>query len=594
MRYAVYLFIIHVFELNGSLRASPTTESPTLPPGSVAFGGYRDPTDSLIFCDRPWTYRKQAGADLVDVTDTQADNCLSIDDPDTRPYNHGSQEHNFPALSAVVQQTIPFGYTLDETRWCSYRQGKCGGTSTLYRPDAQTPDGSCATAVEVREAWGFCMKPATPTPAPVPVPASVGNNETFALAGFRDPADPLIECDQIWSYRESGGAEFPEVFPDPIDNCLPIDTYPPFFKTDPNVDYDYDPSDNDVLQAVPPGYEILPNRWCSIKRNVDVCGPTANSLYRPDATNAQGTCSLGETYRAWAFCVRPIGEAGGTLAPTQSPIPTPEPTTAAEQLPRAVQGFTPVGNDNVGVACDTNWFYRAEQGGSLIAADSDGCMSIENLATQPFRWATPDFPANSTAVGVVAGVSEIDYTRWCSHKQNTYGTGNNYYTNETSTVSGSATGPGQLMRAWGYCLKQVESQAPTPYPTSYPTTPTEPTEEPTALPTTQVPTQSPSPPQTSTPSRSPTTSTPTQQPTQAPSVRPTENLYDIGIYTSVGLIALVLVALASGYFTGATGVTGFITTEGAAKFQPIRTEEAFTLDLDIEEEVLQRALRRIA
>ena len=857
--------------------AAPTLTSPTAPPtlpeGSVAFGGYRDPTNELFYCDSLWTYRKEAGAALIDATSTEADNCLSIEDSETRPFNHGSQAHPFPATSTVVQQNIPPGYELDQTRWCSFRQGKCGGSSVLYRPDAQTPDGTCTTALEVREAWGFCMKPITPTAAPSTTPPDEGN-ETFALAGFRDPAKPLIECDETWSYRESGGEQFPEVFPDPVDNCLPIDTYQPFFKTDPNVDYDYDPSDNDVLQAIPPGYEILPDRWCSIKQNPGECGPTANSLYRPDATNAQGTCSLGETKRAWAFCVRPRGGAGGTQAPTPStpapsssspaedrsgiggfysspqacdtgwtyvktngndaypdadncmsieefppkqanspdfqpyntevvlntpvnqyvsgvrwcsvaqnacgknnarynrdigsgsetcsvgqmqrawvyclynitgnetafptasptpevtpkyplaiggyvdpaggpvecdenpqyrataedvaidagvdgtfsfdpddgqfpfinenneeyhdydetlskaeglppnsyisslrwcsikqticeglsntiyvreaeenpgasspasagrqrrawgfailpgvnpetrapttsPIPTPEPTTDAERVPRAVQGFTELGGDNVGVPCDTNWFYRAEQGGSLIAADSDGCMSIDNPATQPFRWATPDIAPDASAVATIGGITEVDYSRWCSRKQNTFGTGNNYYTNDTNTISGSATGPGQLMRAWGYCLKQVETGAPTPYPTSYPTTPT----EPIANPTTLSPSRSPTTPQTATPSNSPTTTTPTVSPSLQPTPAPTQNLYEIGIYTAVGLIGLVILTASASYFTGATGTTGFITTEGALRFQPIRTSEP--VDFDFNQERIQAAVERM-
>ena len=554
--------------------------------------------------------------------------------------------------------------------------------------------------------------------------AAPAGNETFALAGFRDPADTLIECDETWSYRESGGEEFPEVFPDSVDNCLPIDTYQPFFKTDPDVNYDFDPSDNNTLQAVPSGYEILPDRWCSIKQNPDVCGPTANSLYRPDPTNAQGTCSLGETKRGWAFCVRPLAEPGtpapsapptpeptpnyplaiggnvdpsegpvvcddnpqyratvedvavdaaldGTFSfdpddgqlpfivetneyyfdydetlalavglppnsyisglrwcsikqtvcgglsntiyvrfaeenpsascpattgqqrrawgfailpgvntetrtPTTSPIPTPEPTTEAERLPRAVQGFTAVGDDRVGVACDTNWFYRAEQGASLVSADVDGCMSIEDAATQPFRWATPDFAPNASAISVSPGENEVDYTRWCSHKQTTYGTGNAYYTNLTNTVSGTATGPGQLMRAWGYCLKSVATGAPTPYPTAFPTISIGPT---------TPSTPSPAPTSTSTPTSTPTTTTTNPSVRFIPTVPPTPNLYDIGIYTAAGLIGLVIVAAWASVFTGVTGAPS------GARFQPLRTNERFGSQID--EEAIHTALERM-
>ena len=364
-------------------------------------------------------------------------------------------------------------------------------------------------------------------------------NATFALGGFRDPSAPLIECDETWSYREQGGEGFDEVFPDPVDNCLPIDTYVPFYKPDPPPLVDFEANSPTVTAAVPEGYEILPGRWCSIKQNPDVCGSGANILYRPDAANAQGTCTVGEVRRGWAYCVRAV-DPGATPEPTTPPVSTPGPTIDAQLYPRAVQGFVPVGVDGGGVACDRDWSFRTETGETLIPSNVDGCLSLTDPLTQPFRWTEPDLPPNATAVSSTPNVTEVVYTRWCSVKQNLYGTGNNYYTNLTTTTSGTATGPGQLMRAWGYCLREVVTNSPTPYPTEFPTEPPVPTTgQPTDQPN-EAPTGQPTGQPTDQPSTAPTLRL-TTEPTKSPTPMPTINHYDIAIYSILGVIGLVVV-----------------------------------------------------
>ena len=116
-----------------------------------AIGGFRDPNDGQFACDAEWQYRAEEGGILIDA---DADGCLDRFDPSTAPFNANDTAFNEASAIGAIDTNL---YTIDTTRWCSFRQRRCRGTSVIYRKDILSTDPSC-TSGEIRRSWGYCVQ----------------------------------------------------------------------------------------------------------------------------------------------------------------------------------------------------------------------------------------------------------------------------------------------------------------------------------------------------------------------------------------------------------------------------------------------------